>query len=124
MAELKPCPFCGGKVYTKFIHSRTNKMFRKLVNTYYYVKCPICGCSTEVKATAIEAETKWNTRTPQKEGESVKHIGDFVETIHGVNGILTEIRKGGYYGDVAFIATSDMRTFYCPVTDIKGWNER
>lgn len=46
-------------------------------------------------------------------------IGDYVETIHGVNGILTEIRKGGYYGDVAFIATSDMRTFYCPVSDIK-----
>lgn len=46
-------------------------------------------------------------------------IGDYVETIHGVNGILTEIRKGGYYGDVAFIATSDMRIFYCPVSDIK-----
>lgn len=46
-------------------------------------------------------------------------IGDYVETVHGVNGILTEIKKGGYYGDVAFIATSDMRTFYCPVTDIK-----
>lgn len=30
---------------------------------------------------------------------------------------------GGYYGDVAFIATSDMRTFYCPVNDIKGWND-
>ena len=46
-------------------------------------------------------------------------IGDYVETIHGVNGILTEFRKGGYYGDVAFIAISDMRTFYCPVSDIK-----
>ena len=49
----------------------------------------------------------------------VVDIGGYVETIHGVNGILTEIRKGGYYGDVAFIATSDMRTFYCPVSDIK-----
>ena len=48
-------------------------------------------------------------------------IGDYVETIHGVNGILTEIRKGGYYGDVAFIATSDMRTFYCPVSDLKPY---
>lgn len=46
-------------------------------------------------------------------------IGDYVETIYGVNGILTKIKKGGYYGDVAFIATSDMRTFYCPITDIK-----
>lgn len=49
-------------------------------------------------------------------------IGDYVETIHGVNGILTEIKKGSYYGDVAFIATSDMRTFYCPVGDINTKN--
>ena len=48
-------------------------------------------------------------------------IGDYVETIHGVNGILTEIKKGGYYGDVAFIATSDLRTFCCPVGDIKPY---
>ena len=53
----------------------------------------------------------------------MKEIGDVVETIHGVNGFLTEIRKGGHYGDVAFIATSDMRIFYCPVNDIKGWND-
>ena len=53
----------------------------------------------------------------------MKYIGDFVETIHGVNGILTEIKTGGYYGDVAFIATSDLRTFYCPVNEIKGWDD-
>lgn len=46
-------------------------------------------------------------------------IGDFVETIHGVNGIVTGIKKGGYYGDVVFIATSDLRTFYCPLSDVK-----
>ena len=57
---------------------------------------------------------------PRNKSESVQ-IGDYVETIHGVNGILTEIRKGGYYGDVAFIATSDMRTFYCPVSDLKPY---
>ena len=48
-------------------------------------------------------------------------IGDYVETIHKVNGILTEIRKGGYYGDGAFSATRDMSTFYCPVSDIKPY---
>lgn len=53
----------------------------------------------------------------------MKQIGDFVETIHGVNGILTKVKKGGYYGYVAFIATSDMRTFYCPINDIKSWND-
>ena len=50
-------------------------------------------------------------------------IGDFVETIHGVNGILTAI-KDTYYGKMAFIATSDGRTFHCPVSDIKGGNTR
>ena len=50
-------------------------------------------------------------------------IGDFVETIHGVNGILTAI-KDTYYGEMAFIATSDGRTFHCPVSDIKGGNTR
>lgn len=68
-------------------------------------------------------ETKQLSYRKRKMWGEVKQIGDFVETIHGVNGILTEIRKGGYYGDVAFIATSDMRTFYCPVNDIKGWND-
>lgn len=58
----------------------------------------------------------------EDEGEMTQ-IGDFVETIHGVNGILTEIKKDGYYGDVAFIATSDMRAFCCPVNDVKGWND-
>lgn len=48
----------------------------------------------------------------------IVEIGDFVETIHNVNGILTKISTGGYYGDVAFIATSDGRTFYCPMTDL------
>lgn len=46
-------------------------------------------------------------------------IGDFVQTIHGINGIVTDIKKGGYYGDVVFIATSGMRIFYCPISDIK-----
>lgn len=51
----------------------------------------------------------------------MKQIGDFVETVHGVNGILIGIRKCGYCEDVAFIATSDMKTFGCPINDIKEW---
>lgn len=46
-------------------------------------------------------------------------IGDFVETNHGINGILTDVKKS-YYGLVAFIATADDRTFYCPVNDLKN----
>ena len=43
-------------------------------------------------------------------------IGDFVETIHGINGILVDVKRG-YYGLTAFVATSDRKTFYCPVND-------
>lgn len=46
-------------------------------------------------------------------------IGDFVETIHGINGILTAVKKS-YYGLTAFIATSDGRTFYCPIQELKN----
>lgn len=45
-------------------------------------------------------------------------IGDFVETIHGINGMLTEV-KNSCYGRTAFIATADGRTFYCPISDFK-----
>ena len=37
-----------------------------------------------------------HTHAKRKRWGEVKQIGDFVETIHGVKGILTEIRKGGY----------------------------
>lgn len=46
-------------------------------------------------------------------------IGDFVETIHNINGILIDIKKS-YYGLTAFIATADGRTFYCPIADLKN----
>lgn len=45
-------------------------------------------------------------------------IGDFVTTNHGVNGILTAVKRGRY-GLTAFIATADGRTFYCPIGDLK-----
>lgn len=45
-------------------------------------------------------------------------IGDFVETIHGVNGILTAV-KNTYYGLTAYIATADGRIYYCPISDFK-----
>ena len=50
-------------------------------------------------------------------------VGDFVETIYGVNGILIAI-KDTYYGEMAFIVTSDGRIFHCPVSVIKGGNTR
>ncbi len=41
-------------------------------------------------------------------------IGDFVETIHDINGILTAVNNLA-----AFIATADGRTFCCPISDLK-----
>lgn len=45
-------------------------------------------------------------------------IGDFVETIHGINGILVDVRKGRH-GLTAFVATFEGATFYCPINDLK-----
>ena len=52
------------------------------------------------------------------ENERDPQIGDFVETVHGVNGILTAVKETPY-GNMAFIATADMRTFHCPMCDIQ-----
>lgn len=58
----------------------------------------------------MERENRMENKKPE--------IGEFVETIHGASGILTAI-KPTYYGDMAFIATADMRTYHCPVCDIR-----
>lgn len=46
-------------------------------------------------------------------------IGDFVETIHNINGILIDVRNTPY-GTTVYIATADGRTFYCPIADLKN----
>lgn len=49
-------------------------------------------------------------------------IGDFVETVFGINGILIDVRNTPYgtpYGKTAYIAMADGRTFYCPVSSLK-----
>lgn len=60
MAELKPCPFCGGKVYPVY-RSRTNRHY-----IYHYAKKKPCAIDTieltdkiKTLAGAIEA---WNRR--------------------------------------------------------------
>lgn len=45
-------------------------------------------------------------------------VGDFVKTIHDINGILTSV-KNTCHGLTAFVATADGRTFHCPVSDLK-----
>lgn len=52
MAELKPCPFCGGKVEIVFYRGNTA------------VECPKCGCAlnTWIGMTKEEATKAWNRR--------------------------------------------------------------
>ena len=54
MAELKPCPFCGGEALCN--------PFRWLGFTSYYVKCEECKASTNNFDHAKEAIRAWNRR--------------------------------------------------------------
>ena len=59
MAELKSCPFCGGKA----------KAVKEIGGIHWKVKCRSCSCEVGRFwfGSKIYAETAWNTRT-QKEG--------------------------------------------------------
>ena len=59
MAELKPCPFCGGKAYVYTSGNESCGFFEEII-------CKKCGCRTNRLKEGI-AEDVWNTRT-QKEG--------------------------------------------------------
>ena len=54
MAELKPCPFCGGKPFIYYSGSPSNGTFAEVI-------CKECGCQTQrmLYSEAIEA---WNRR--------------------------------------------------------------
>ena len=52
-AELKPCPFCGGKAAV--VESSP-------VYLAYRVRCKRCGAETGMYTTAIKAVRCWNTR--------------------------------------------------------------
>ena len=63
MAELKPCPFCGGRAYDHIkycIHSHKQR---------HTVKCTKCNAIMEYrdKKSAVKA---WNTRTQNDFKES------------------------------------------------------
>lgn len=68
MAELLPCPFCGGKADIRK-HSFWNDKAARFEDKTYSVKCCVCHTQIypffETEKLAIDA---WNTRTPQKEG--------------------------------------------------------
>lgn len=55
MAELLPCPFCGGKA---FINTYDYEGFGKT----YYVFCTNCQVETFERNTEVEAVEAWNRR--------------------------------------------------------------
>ncbi len=59
MAELLPCPFCGGKAKVKK---------HKLSTIVFTVECKVCKCQTHVQFTEEEVIDIWNTRTPKERG--------------------------------------------------------
>ena len=64
MAELKPCPFCGGEA--KLIKVGDNRNF-------FVYQCSECGFikakPSEASLTQWGAKRVWNTRTPKERGD-------------------------------------------------------
>ena len=58
MAELKPCPFCGGEA--RIVENDPLGMGKKEFFTYGAI-CPSCGANFW-KNTETEAEEAWNRR--------------------------------------------------------------
>lgn len=46
MAELKPCPFCGGEAQVQKAHP--SFMLKRLHDLYFFAGCPKCGASTSM----------------------------------------------------------------------------
>ena len=82
MAELKPCPFCGGEA------DCNNAGFLKNGKPMWAVECVNCGMVTAFFYTDSEAIEVWNKRTeperpkgrwiPVTERLPEKHGGDYV----------------------------------------------
>ena len=59
MAELKPCPFCGGKA--KMRRFASGRMFNRI--PVFFVECCVCRSKTSVELDTKTAEEAWNRRT-------------------------------------------------------------
>lgn len=63
MAELKPCPFCGGKAVTRMEceSRRTGRPYGT-----FYTECRSCGASVGFAfVDAEDAEKAWNRRASE-----------------------------------------------------------
>ena len=68
MAELLPCPFCGG---TDILMRDVWGMFGKssYAKTYHYMQCRNCFAQTGYHRTKPKTIKVWNIRTPKERGE-------------------------------------------------------
>ena len=67
MAELKPCPFCGG--YADLFVSTNDNLFVPIDEwvglNYHSVRCHKCGCGTGLYRNIDMAIAAWNRRTSE-----------------------------------------------------------
>ena len=70
MAELKPCPFCGGEAEEAYM--KRKKLFAKFrfpyVTHIVYIRCEVCGATSSLKWTRENAIEAWNRRVGDTDG--------------------------------------------------------
>lgn len=65
MAELKPCPFCGGEA--AIVHQAKRKVFG--LETYVYGNCAYCtNCDAQIFSSINKAAEMWNRRERRQDG--------------------------------------------------------
>ena len=77
MAELKPCPFCGGEA------DCNNAGFLKNGKPMWAVECVNCGMVTAFFYTDSEAIEAWNKRTERPNGRWV--LVEYRSSLFGVD---------------------------------------
>ena len=64
MAELNPCPFCGGE----------SEIHRSVYNETYRGRCKRCGAQTRPRGTKENAIEDWNRRTKVHTEEEMTRV--------------------------------------------------
>ena len=59
MAEVKPCPFCGGKPVLRDVVQR---WFLSKPKVYYYIQCSCCGTRSCLDEEPLIVTARWNRR--------------------------------------------------------------